>query len=94
MSSKLKQLVKVYETCTIYPSKIVYLTSDIAIQDDTRHWKMPRESTLWKSDAGPMSNYFSAVNRNKKSVTLDLKHPKGKEIFLTLVRKSDVLYDR
>ena len=37
------------------------------------------------------SLYFMALNRNKKSLTLDLKSPQGKEIFFTLVRKSDVV---
>ncbi len=39
------------------------------------------------------SAYFIAMNRNKKSVTLDLKNPRGKEIFLELVKKSDVVID-
>ncbi|KAH7011136.1 CoA-transferase family III domain-containing protein [Ilyonectria destructans] len=61
--------------------------------DDTRHWMMQGETAAWKKEAGPMSNYFSAVNRNKRSMTLDLKHPKGKEIFLGLMRKTDVLIE-
>lgn len=37
------------------------------------------------------SAYFLALNRNKKSLTLDLKHPEGKEIFYALAKKSDVV---
>lgn len=37
------------------------------------------------------SNYFATVNRNKKCVTLNLKDPKGKEMFLELVKKVDVV---
>ncbi len=37
------------------------------------------------------SLYFMSLNRNKKSLTLDLKAPEGKEIFLALARKSDVV---
>jgi len=37
------------------------------------------------------SAYFIAMNRNKKSITLDLKNDKGREIFLKLVQKSDVV---
>jgi crotonobetainyl-CoA:carnitine CoA-transferase CaiB-like acyl-CoA transferase len=37
------------------------------------------------------SAYFLAVNRNKKSFTLDLKAPEGKEIFYELAKKSDVV---
>ena len=33
------------------------------------------------------------LNSNKESVVLDLKHPEGKELFLRLVRKADVLVE-
>ena len=39
------------------------------------------------------SAYFIAMNRNKKSMTLDLKSKKGKEIFYELAKKSDVVID-
>ena len=37
--------------------------------------------------------YFMGLNRNKKSVTLNLNSPKGREIFHGLVKISDVVYD-
>ncbi|HBY56873.1 MAG: Formyl-CoA transferase [Atribacteria bacterium 34_128] len=37
------------------------------------------------------SAYFMSINRNKKSLTLDLKQEEGKEIFKELVKKSDVV---
>lgn len=52
---------------------------------------MQGEGPTWKKDAGPISNYFSSVNRNKKSVTLDIKKPKGKEILKALAKKADIL---
>ena len=39
------------------------------------------------------SAYFMSVNRNKKSVVLDLKSAKGKSIFLDLVKKSDIVFN-
>lgn len=38
-----------------------------------------------------MSAYFLSLNRNKKSLTLDLKSPEGKEIFYGLTKKADVV---
>jgi CoA:oxalate CoA-transferase len=34
--------------------------------------------------------YFESNNRNKRSIAMDLKNPKGKEIFLKLIDKADV----
>ncbi len=36
---------------------------------------------------------FRSLNRNKKSLTLDIGQPKGKEIFLKLASESDVLVE-
>jgi crotonobetainyl-CoA:carnitine CoA-transferase CaiB-like acyl-CoA transferase len=39
------------------------------------------------------SAYFLAVNRNKKSVALDLTKPAGRDVFLDLVRSADVVWE-
>ena len=39
------------------------------------------------------STYFLSVNRNKKSMTLNLKHERGKEILRQLLQKGDVLVE-
>lgn len=39
------------------------------------------------------SLYFQSFNRNKRSLTLDLKHPAGKQIFHDLVRISDAVFN-
>jgi len=36
---------------------------------------------------------FLAVNRNKRSIAIDLKADRGREIFLELVRRSDVVIE-
>ena len=40
-----------------------------------------------------VSSYFLSVNRGKKSITVNLRNPKGKEIILGLARKSDILLE-
>ncbi|KAL7636490.1 UNVERIFIED_CONTAM: hypothetical protein RMT77_013265 [Armadillidium vulgare] len=53
--------------------------------DDTRLWGPPF--------VGNESAYFFSVNRNKKSIVLDLKTPKGSEIARNLVQRSDILVE-
>ena len=40
-----------------------------------------------------VSGYFENVNRGKKSIAIDLKHPTGRDILLGLIEKSDVLVE-
>jgi crotonobetainyl-CoA:carnitine CoA-transferase CaiB-like acyl-CoA transferase len=42
---------------------------------------------------GDESAYFVNLNRNKKSVALDLKHPDGKAIFFRLLERADVVLE-
>jgi crotonobetainyl-CoA:carnitine CoA-transferase CaiB-like acyl-CoA transferase len=42
---------------------------------------------------GGESAYFVNLNRNKKSVALDLKHPDGKALFFRLLEQSDVVLE-
>jgi crotonobetainyl-CoA:carnitine CoA-transferase CaiB-like acyl-CoA transferase len=53
--------------------------------DETRQWGPPFV-------AGE-SSYFMSVNRNKRSVTLDLKSPDGIEALTRLTRSADVLVE-
>ncbi|MBM3450806.1 MAG: CoA transferase [Armatimonadetes bacterium] len=47
-----------------------------------------------KNDAGEVtSGYFLRFNRNKRSVTLNLKSPDGQKLFRDLALKSDVLVE-
>ena len=42
---------------------------------------------------GGIGAYFLAINRNKKSIVLDLTTPQGREVFHDLVKISDAVYD-
>src|SRR5881275_2115703 len=39
------------------------------------------------------SLYFTMLNHNKRSITLDTKNPKGKEVLTALIKKCDVLVE-
>src|SRR5207237_9450469 len=51
------------------------------------------DSRGWPPFAGGESTYFMSVNRNKKSVTLNLKAPEGRDLLKRLAKKSDVLLE-
>ncbi len=53
--------------------------------DDTRHWGPPF--------AGGESAYFLSVNRNKRSIGVDLKDPEGLEKIKRLAAGADVLIE-
>ena len=48
---------------------------------------------LKSEDGREMSSRFLGVNRNKRSVAMDLRNPRCKEAFEEMVRNSDVLLD-
>ncbi|NOY10920.1 MAG: CoA transferase [Archaeoglobi archaeon] len=47
----------------------------------------------WIPIRGDLSFYFAVANRNKKSMTLDLKKDEGREIFFKLARNADVIIE-
>lgn len=51
------------------------------------------DSRKYPPFVGSESAYFMNLNRNKKSITLNLKTKSGKKIFLGLVKKSDVIIE-
>ncbi|THV03821.1 CAIB/BAIF family enzyme [Dendrothele bispora CBS 962.96] len=68
--------------------------------DDTRTWNPPSAPMLpdhlMPEEARhlpPESAYFLAINRNKRSITIDFKSPAGLEILRKLVAQSDVLVE-
>ncbi|KIW28472.1 uncharacterized protein PV07_08134 [Cladophialophora immunda] len=57
------------------------------VGDETRQWRTHNESQKWKDQYRLMSLYFAAVNRNKKSVTVNFKDDRGREIVTRLARE-------
>ena len=54
--------------------------------DETRSWQPP-------TDSEGRSTYFLTVNRNKRSVALDLKDPEDLRLATELARRADVLIE-
>lgn len=52
--------------------------------DDTRAFNPMRNDS---------SVYFANLNRNKRSMTLNLKSPEGKQLFLNMVKEADVVIE-
>jgi crotonobetainyl-CoA:carnitine CoA-transferase CaiB-like acyl-CoA transferase len=59
--------------------------------DETRQWGPPFATPPGQADAAGVSTYFLSCNRNKESITLDLKSEEGKATLTRLVRHADVL---
>ncbi|MGI9156860.1 MAG: CaiB/BaiF CoA transferase family protein [Marmoricola sp.] len=57
--------------------------------DDTRSWGPPFVGT----DEARESTYFLSANRNKESLTLDLKSTDGQDVLARLVERADVLME-
>ncbi len=51
------------------------------------------DSRAFSPMKGSESAYFMSINRGKKSVTANLKHPRGKEIVLKLAKHADVVVE-
>jgi len=59
----------------------VIKVEEVESGDPGRHFWVARDIGL--------SAYFEAHNRGKRSIALDLKHAKGREVFLSLARTAD-----
>ncbi|MGZ4458513.1 MAG: CaiB/BaiF CoA transferase family protein [Nocardioidaceae bacterium] len=57
--------------------------------DDSRSWGPP----FVGPEDDPQSTYFMSANRNKESVTADLKSDEGRELLTRLVERADVLME-
>jgi len=61
--------------------------------DDTRGWGPPFVRPDDGAADGRESTYFLSANRNKESITLDLKADDDRQVLLDLVRRADVLVE-
>ena len=60
--------------------------------DDTRHWGPPFLQDADGADTAHAS-YFTACNRNKRSITIDMVHPQGQALIRQMARDSDIVVE-
>ena len=60
--------------------------------DDTRHWGPPFAKDANGKETEE-SAYFICINRNKRSITIDIAKPEGQEIIRKLAAESDVVIE-
>ncbi|MEI6611713.1 CaiB/BaiF CoA-transferase family protein [Polynucleobacter sp.] len=60
--------------------------------DDTRHWGPPFVKDAQGKDTEE-SAYFICINRNKRSITVDISKPEGQNIIRQLALESDVVIE-
>ena len=73
--------------CTLY---LADLGADVVKVEDTSAGDYARHLA---ARAGTVSPIFRAVNRNKRSLALDLKDPRGRDAFLALAKQADVIVE-
>ena len=60
--------------------------------DDTRHWGPPFAKDAHGNETDE-SAYFICINRNKRSITIDIAKPEGQDIIRKLAEQSDVVIE-
>lgn len=60
--------------------------------DDTRHWGPPFLKDAQGNDTRDAS-YFTACNRNKRSITVDMAHPEGQALLRRMAQEADVVVE-
>jgi formyl-CoA transferase len=62
------------------------------VGDDTRHWGPPFLKDAQGNDTD-QATYFTACNRNKRSITIDMAQPEGQALIRQMALQSDILVE-
>ena len=65
----------------------------IKIENDANMDYIRASNPVPGSDSPNRSPLFNTLNRNKRSLTLNVMHPQGMELLKTLIKKSDVIVE-
>lgn len=70
---------------------LAYLGADVIKVEEPEAGDPMRQVSLYFQDG--LSAHFVSGNASKKSLTLNLRHPEGRRIFLELVAKADIVLE-
>ena len=77
-----------FEAGTSITETLAWLGADVVKVENPKGGEQGRSASSERKDAD--SYYFMVLNANKRSVTLNLKDPRGKEMLHSLIKKADV----
>lgn len=77
-----------FEAGTSITETLAWLGADVVKVENPKGGEQGRSASSERKDAD--SYYFMLLNANKRSVTLNLKHEKGKQILRDLIKKADI----
>src|SRR5260370_76808 len=80
-----------WETSTAYWEMLAWLGADVIKVEEPGRGDVARYSQKDRADADAL--FFLAFNANKRSLTLNLKHAGGQEVFRSLLKTADVLLE-
>ncbi|MEK6664900.1 MAG: CoA transferase, partial [candidate division NC10 bacterium] len=70
---------------------LAYLGAEVIKVEEPGTGDPMRQASLYFQDG--LSGHFASGNASKKSLTLNLRHPEGRRIFLELVAKADLVLE-
>ncbi len=95
MSTKPLSGIRILDLTRLFPGPLCTLHlgdlgADVIKIEDTHAGDYARHSPPLQKN---LSSFFLAINRNKRSLVLDLSVDKGKKIFMKLTEKADVIIE-